>query len=55
MNIQYKGIKSFNASELQELFLSVKWISGQHPEKLVAAMKILIPCFLRGLENGLLV
>jgi len=39
MNIQYKGIKSFNASELQELFLSVKWISGQHPEKLVAAME----------------
>ena len=39
MNITYKDIHEFNRSDLQELFLSVKWSSGHYPEKLVVAMK----------------
>ena len=39
MSIIYKDTHDFNAKELQELFLSVKWSSGQYPDKLVTAMK----------------
>ena len=39
MNIKYKSIKEFQQKELQDLFLSVEWISGKYPEKLVVAMK----------------
>ena len=39
MAIEYKETRSFQADELQGLFLSVGWISGNHPEKLVIAMK----------------
>ena len=39
MTITYKDIKKFNAQELQDLFLSVHWSSGYHPEKLVIAMQ----------------
>mgnify|MGYP001125736760 CR=1 FL=1 len=39
MNIEYKKTKVFTAAELQRLFLSVKWESGNYPEKLVRAMK----------------
>ena len=39
MNIEYKDTKIFHPGKLQELFLSVKWTSGQYPEKLVYAMK----------------
>ncbi len=39
MNIAYKNIKEFSEKDLQELFLSVEWSSGNYPEKLVAAMK----------------
>ena len=39
MNIEYKDSKVFQPKELQELFLSVKWVSGRYPEKLVEAMK----------------
>lgn len=38
MEIVYKQIKDFNAAELQRLFLSVNWESGNYPEKLVRAM-----------------
>ena len=39
MNIEYKKTKVFTAAELQGLFLSVKWESGNYPEKLVRAMQ----------------
>ena len=39
MNIEYKNTQKFEAKELQDLFLSVKWESGQYPEKLVIAME----------------
>ncbi len=39
MKIEYKRIKDFTAAELQRLFLSVKWESGNYPEKLVRAMQ----------------
>ena len=35
MNIEYKESKDFTIPELQRLFLSVKWESGNYPEKLV--------------------
>lgn len=38
MSITYKRIKEFSATELQRLFLSVNWESGNYPEKLVRAM-----------------
>ena len=39
MTITYKDTHDFNAKELENLFLSVKWQSGKYPDKLVAAMK----------------
>lgn len=39
MEITYKDIHDFEQSDLQELFLSVKWSSGHYPKKLVIAMK----------------
>lgn len=39
MNIEYKRTKVFHAAELQRLFLSVGWESGNYPEKLVRAMQ----------------
>jgi ribosomal protein S18 acetylase RimI-like enzyme len=39
MSIQYRDIKKFQPCELQELFLSVQWEAGKHPEKLVVAME----------------
>lgn len=39
MNIEYKKTKVFTATELQRLFLSVQWESGNYPEKLVRAMQ----------------
>ena len=39
MNIEYKDTHVFQPNELQKLFLSVKWESGRHPEKLVIAME----------------
>lgn len=36
--IEYKQTKDFTADELQKLFLSVHWESGNYPEKLVRAM-----------------
>ena len=38
MEIEYKHTKDFTANELQRLFLSVNWESGNHPEKLIWAM-----------------
>ncbi len=39
MNILYKETKEFNPKDLQDLFLSVEWSSGNFPEKLVIAMQ----------------
>lgn len=39
MNIEYKSTKLFTEAELQRLFLSVKWESGNYPDKLVRAMR----------------
>jgi GNAT superfamily N-acetyltransferase len=39
MEIKYKKIKDFKEEELQELFLSVEWDSGNYPEKLKMAIK----------------
>ena len=38
-DIQYKNIKEFASEELEDLFLSVNWSSGNYPDKLVIAMK----------------
>jgi len=37
--VQYRDVKLFRPDELQNLFLSVKWIAGKHPEKLAVAME----------------
>jgi len=38
MEIQYTLEKSFTASQLQELFTSVEWLSGKYPERLKKAL-----------------
>jgi len=38
MNIEYKNTRDFSPQELEDLFLSVNWSSGQYPEKLKIAM-----------------
>ncbi len=39
MRIVYKETKEFDKSQLQELFLSVGWSSGNYPEQLQIAMR----------------
>jgi Acetyltransferases len=39
MNIIYKTTKDFTKQELETLFLSVNWLSGRYPDRLVKAMK----------------
>ncbi|MCK9151399.1 GNAT family N-acetyltransferase [Methanobacterium alcaliphilum] len=39
MEIEYRKNKDFSEKELQELFLSVEWDSGNYPEKLKIALK----------------
>lgn len=39
MKITYKTIKNFTTEQLQDLFLSVKWSSGNYPDKLQVAME----------------
>lgn len=39
MNIKYKDIHDFKSKDLERLFLSVEWSSGDFPDKLVVAMK----------------
>ena len=39
MNIKYKEIKEFNRQEIEELFLSVNWISGRYPERVVKGLQ----------------
>ncbi len=39
MEIKYKKINDFTEKELQDLFLSVNWDSGNYPDKLKKAMR----------------
>lgn len=39
MFFEYRATHDFSGNELERLFLSVKWSSGNYPDKLVAAMK----------------
>ena len=39
MSIEYREVKEFSVGELEKLFLSVDWSSGEHPEKLQQVMK----------------
>lgn len=38
MNIRYTAQKEFSERELQDLYLSVEWDSGNYPEKLTKAI-----------------
>lgn len=38
MNITYTEQKNFTVNQVQELFLSVVWISGQYPNRLHKAL-----------------
>lgn len=38
MKITYRDDRNFNKSELEKLFLSVDWVSGKYPDKLVKAL-----------------
>ena len=38
MQIIYKSEKCFTKEQVQELFLSVHWVSGQYPEQLYKAL-----------------
>lgn len=39
MNIEYKDLKDFTQKEIEELFLSVGWLSGKYPSRLIKALK----------------
>lgn len=38
MDIQYTEEKIFTSEQIEELFLSVKWISGKYPDRLYRAL-----------------
>ncbi len=39
MMIQYKETKEFSCQEIEELFLSVGWVSGKYPQQVVNALR----------------
>ena len=39
MEIKYTAEKNFKGEEVQTLFLSVGWVSGQYPDRLYKALK----------------
>lgn len=39
MTIRYTNARSFTTDQLERLFLSVKWESGKHPERLYRALQ----------------
>ena len=45
MGIIYKDMHDFNADDLENLFHSVDWSSGDYPDKLVMAMKNFITVY----------
>nr|WP_243686765.1 hypothetical protein [Methanobacterium formicicum] len=47
MVIKYKNIKDFKEKELEDLFLSVEWDSGNYPDKLKKSHQELPRCILR--------
>ena len=62
--IEYKQIKDFESDQLQELFMSVEWFSGNFPEKLQTALhnssKVIsawdgnkLVGLIRGLDDGI--
>ena len=62
--IEYKQIKDFDSDQLQELFLSVEWFSGNFPEKMQTALhnssKVIsawdgnkLVGLIRGLDDGI--
>ena len=62
--IEYKRIKDFESDQLQELFMSVEWFSGNFPEKLQTALhnssKVIsawdgnkLVGLIRGLDDGI--
>ena len=38
MNTIYKETKQFTKQEIEDLFLSVNWLSGKYPEKVAKAL-----------------
>lgn len=38
MDITYRDDRKFNKTELEQLFLSVNWVSGKYPDKLIEAL-----------------
>ena len=39
MKIEYKETKDFTEKEVEQLFLSVNWLSGRYPDRLINALK----------------
>lgn len=39
MDIEYKETKDFTEKEIEELFLSVGWLSGKYPSRLIKALE----------------
>lgn len=39
MNVVYKSTKDFTEKQIEELFLSVNWLSGKYPRRLTNALK----------------
>lgn len=39
MNIEYKETKDFTEKKVEDLFLSVNWLSGRYPKHLIKALK----------------
>ena len=39
MKIEYKETKDFTEKEVEQLFLSVNWLSGRSPDRLIKALK----------------
>ena len=39
MKIEYKETKDFTEKEVEQLFLSVNWLSGRYPDRLIKALK----------------
>ncbi|HBK29780.1 MAG TPA: GNAT family N-acetyltransferase [Parabacteroides sp.] len=54
MEIEYKETKDFTEKEIEELFLSVGWLSGKYPERLIKALKS-SSCVVTAWDGGKLV
>ncbi|MGN0047982.1 MAG: GNAT family N-acetyltransferase [Bacteroides sp.] len=39
MEIAYKETRDFTEAEVEDLFLSVNWLSGRYPQRLIKALK----------------